>query len=117
GPRLPVAEVRVWRPQVLPLDPTRPEPPIPTTVGNLATAPTRRASPGARLGHLALTLKPVESHLLQEVAEHPFLPADRLAAVLDCETRHVRARLASLLQRGLVRSLDPEEAGDVQADE
>jgi hypothetical protein len=69
------------------------------------------------LGHLALRLKPAEGRLLQEVAEHPFLPADRLAAVLDCETRHVRERLAGLLRRGLVRSLGPEEAGDIQTDE
>jgi hypothetical protein len=116
-PRLPATEVRVWRPQVLPLDPVRPESPIPTTVGDLAATPARTLSPGARLGHLVLTLKPVEGHLLNEIAEHPFLPADRLAAVLGCETRHGRARLAGLRRRGLVRSLDPEEAGDAQTDE
>jgi Replication-relaxation len=115
-PRIVAAELPVWQPRVRPLDQVRPASPIPTTVGDLAAAPARTPSPIARLGRLALTVTPIETDLLNLVAEHPFLPSDRLAVAIHWEPRRVREQIASLRRRGLVRPLDPREAGDVQAD-
>jgi hypothetical protein len=71
----------------------------------------------ARLGRLVLTLKPSDYKLLEVVAHHPFLPADRLAVVLRWETRRVRECIAGLRRHGLVRQLDPGEARDVTAED
>jgi hypothetical protein len=55
--------------------------------------------------------------LLDLVGRHPFLPAESLATVLGWEVRRVRERRQRLLQLGLVRLLNAEEASDWPGDD
>lgn len=100
-----------------PFKPRRLDAPIPRLVGDLMAPPTRAEPTMARLGRPVLILKPSDYKVLEVVAHHPFLPADRLAVVLRLETRRVRERIAGLRRHGLVRRLDPGEARDVKAED
>ena len=65
-----------------PFTPRRLDAAIPRLVGDLMAAPKKVEPTMARLGRLVLTLKPSDYKLLEIVAPHPFLPAERWSALL-----------------------------------
>ena len=127
--------IAIWddlqhRPEALADQATEPTWPVPALVQQVRLPPHRpRASagslprfvdttifrPGARpatdgLGGLVLGLSPSELELLDLVGAHPFLPADRLATLLDWPLPALKRRCRDLIGRGLLRRLEPGEA-------
>lgn len=82
-----------------------PDAAIPRLVGDLATNAARPRTLAARLGRLALDLKPSDAKMLDVVSRHPFLPLHGLATTLGWSTSRTRRRRDDLVRRGLARLL------------
>lgn len=93
------------------LRPHRLASPLPRLVGDAPLTPTALAGTSARLGAVTLRLAPAERALLDLIARHPFLPAASLALLLDCPVAQLARRCRRLGADGLLRLLEPGEAG------
>jgi hypothetical protein len=89
----------------------RPAPPW----AGLAPSSRRSRSSSDRLGQVALRVTPADHSLLELIGRHPFLTADDLGAALGWTRECASWRRNRLLSNGLVRLLEPEEAGDAAA--
>jgi hypothetical protein len=86
--------------------------PAASTAG-LAPNPRRARSSSDRLGQLALRVTPADHALLELIGRHPFLTVEDLGAAFGWTREWTRWRRNRLIRDGLVRLLEPEEAGDV----
>ncbi|MGI8828005.1 MAG: replication-relaxation family protein [Chloroflexota bacterium] len=93
------------------LTPRRSNGPLPRPVGDALLAP-RHPPVLDDLEQVALHLCLGDYELLDLLAEHPFLPPERMAIVLGGSVRSVRRRRNRLLATRLMRLLEAEEIGD-----
>jgi hypothetical protein len=85
------------------------------TPARLTPSSRRSRSSSDRLGQLALGLAPADHTLLELIGRHPLLTVDGLGAALGWTRQWARWRRNRLIRDGLVRLLEPEEAGDAAA--
>ncbi|HZU05153.1 MAG TPA: replication-relaxation family protein [Chloroflexota bacterium] len=107
---LTVQEPPVYQPSGGPLDRReRPRPAAP--VAGAAPQACQARCLSYRLGQLALRLAPADYALLEVVGRHPFLTAGELSTVLGWTRERTSWRRNRLIKAGLVRLLEPGEAG------
>lgn len=96
------------------LAPRRSTSPIPRRVGDALKIP-REPTVAGGANQVALRLTPSDFDVLDLVAEHPYLTADRMAAVLATSVPSLRRRRNRLLKMGVMRLVGPEEVGEAAA--
>lgn len=85
--------------------------PLPRIVGDVLRTPVGTSRASGALELVALTLTPADYRLLSVLACHPFLSPDKLAIVLAWQLETVRRRRNRLVDRGLIRLVEPDEIG------